>query len=119
MSFFGPPCCCKGLERPSKHRHPIPENRTLRKYFQDISKSMSFWRLKGCGREVRGAFTKLGSVLAPDARRCLELAPFWRQKARSKAGFSRVASILTPHPEVKSDYGINFDATEKFFLRKA
>ena len=58
MSFFSPPCCCKGMERPSKYRLPIRANRTLRKYFQEISKSMSFWRLKGCGRVVRGGFAR-------------------------------------------------------------
>ena len=58
---------------------------------------------------------EIGSVLAPDVRRHRQLAPFWRQKAKAKAGFSRVASILMPPPKAKSDHGINFDATEKFF----
>ena len=76
---------------------------------------MSSWRLEGCGRGVGGVFVRdwlrfgarcekapaVGSVLAP--------------KAKTKAGFSRVASILMPPPKAKSDYGINFDATEKFF----
>lgn len=63
MSSFNPSCCCKGMERPSKYRLPIPENRTLRKIFQEISKLMSFWRLEGCGRGVRGVFVE---KLAPN-----------------------------------------------------
>ena len=58
MSFFGSPCCCKGMERPSKYRLPMPANRTLRKIFQEISKLLSFWRLKGCGRGVGGVFAR-------------------------------------------------------------
>lgn len=61
----------------------------------------------------------IGSVLAPDARRRLELAPFWRQRAKAKAGFSRVASILMPIQRSNRPGGINFDVIEKFFLRKA
>ena len=58
---------------------------------------------------------EIGSVLAPDVRKHRQLAPFWRQKAKTKEVFIRVASILTPPPKAESDYGINFDATEKFF----
>ena len=43
------------------------------------------------------------------------MAPFWRQKAKTKAGFSRVASIMMPCSEVESGSGINFDVIEKFF----
>gem|GEM_PF-6848565 len=60
---------------------------------------------------------EIGSVLAPDVRKHRQLAPFWLQKAKTKAGFSRVASILMPPPKAKSDNGINFDAIEKFILR--
>lgn len=46
---------------------------------------------------------------------CDRLAPFWRQKAKAKAGFSRVASILMPPSKGKSGCGIKIDATGKFF----
>ena len=76
---FCPPCCCKGVEGRSKYSLSLPAKTALKKYFQKISKSMSFWRLKGCGRVVRGGFTRnwlrfgarcekapaVGSVLAP------------------------------------------------------
>ena len=48
-------------------------------------------------------------------RKHRQLAPFWRQKTKTKEVFSRVASFLMPSPKAKSDYGINFDAIEKFF----
>ena len=115
MSFFCPPCCCKGVEGRAEYSLSLSARTTFKKYFQKISKSMSFWRLEGCGRGMGGDFARnwlrfgarfetapgVGSVLAP--------------KAKTKAGFSRVASILMPPPKAKSDYGINFDATEKFF----
>ena len=56
---------------------------------------------------------EIGSVLAPDVRKHRQLAPFWRQKAKTKAGFSRVASIMMPCSEVESGSGINFDATKE------
>ena len=40
---------------------------------------------------------EIGSVLAPDARERRELAPFRRQKAKTKAGFSRGAVALSPN----------------------
>ena len=115
MSFFCPSCCCTEVEGRAEYSLSLPAKTTLKKYFQKNSKSMSFWRLEGCGRDVGGDFARdwlrfgvrcerapgVGSVLAP--------------KAKTKAGFSRVASILMPPPKAKSDYGINFDATEKFF----
>ena len=58
---------------------------------------------------------EIGSVLAPDARRRLELAPFWRQIAKAKAGFSRVASILMPPSKGKSGCGIKIDAIKENF----
>lgn len=60
---------------------------------------------------------EIGSVLAPDSRGHRALAPFWRQKAKTKEVFIRVASILMPPPKAESDYSINFDALEKCFLR--
>lgn len=120
MSFFCPPCCCKGVEGRSEYSLSLPAKTAFKKYFHKISKSMSFWRLKGCGRGMRGVLAfGIGSVLAPDARRRLELAPFWRQRAKAKAGFSRVASILMPIQRSNRPGGINFDVIEKFFLRKA
>ena len=58
---------------------------------------------------------EIGSVLAPDVRKHRQLAPFWRQKAKTKAGFSRVASILMPHSKGKSSCGIKIDAIKENF----
>ena len=127
MSLFCPSCCCTEVEGRAEYSLSLPAKTPLKKYFQKISKSMSFWRLKGCSRVVRGAFARnwlrfgarcekapaVGSVLAPDVRKHRQLAPFWRQKAKTKAGFSRVASIMMPCSEVESGSGINFDATKE------
>lgn len=58
---------------------------------------------------------EIGSVLAPDARERRGLAPFWHQKAKTKAGFSRVASFLMPSPKAKSGCGIKIDAIKENF----
>ena len=58
---------------------------------------------------------EIGSVLAPDARERRGLAPFWHQKAKTKAGFSRVASILMPPSKGKSGCGIKIDAIKENF----
>ena len=103
MSFFCPPCCCKGVEGRAEYSLSLPARTTFKKHFQKISKSMSFWRLEGCGRGVGGDFARnwlrfgarfetapgVGSVLAP--------------KAKTKAGFSRVASILMPQKSFFSE----------------
>ena len=118
MSFFGPPCCCKGMERTSKYRLPYRQiGRSKIIFFKIFQNQCRFGGSKvavGWWEEVS---QEIGSVLAPDSRGHRQLAPFWRQKAKTKAGFSRVASILMPPPKAKSDYGINFDAIEMFFLR--
>ena len=58
---------------------------------------------------------EIGSVLAPDVRRHRQLAPFWRQKAKAKAGFSRAASFLMPPSKSKSGCGIKIDAIKENF----
>ena len=58
---------------------------------------------------------EIGSVLVPDVRKHRQLAPFWRQKAKTKAGFSRVASILMPPSKGKSGCGIKIDAIKENF----
>ena len=58
MSFFCPPCCCKGVEGRAEYSLSLPAKTTFKKYFQKISKSMSFWRLEGCGRSVGGGFAR-------------------------------------------------------------
>ena len=58
---------------------------------------------------------EIGSVLAPDARERRGLAPFWHQKAKTEAGFSRVASILMPPSKGKSGCGIKIDAIKENF----
>jgi len=58
---------------------------------------------------------EIGSVLAPDVRKHRQLAPFWRQKAKTKAGFSRVASILMPPSNGKSGCDIKIDAIKENF----
>lgn len=77
--FFCPSCCCTEVEGRAEYSLSLPAKTTLKKYFQKISKSMSFLRLKGCGRVVRGGFARnwlrfgarcekaptVGSVLAP------------------------------------------------------
>ena len=112
---FFPPCCCKGVEGRAEYSLSLPARTTFKKYFQKISKSMSFWRLEGCGRGVGGDFARnwlrfgarfetapgVGSVLAP--------------KAKTKAGFSRVASILMPPSKGKSGCGIKIDAIKENF----
>ena len=119
MSFFCPPCCCKGMERSSKHRLPLPANKSLQIFSRSFENKCRFGGSKVAVGWWEEILREIGSVLAPDARRRLELAPFWRQKAKAKAGFSRVASILMPPSKGKSGCGIKIDATEKFFLRKA
>ena len=100
-----------------KSRRKLLPQTFHKKKIQNNQKSMSFWMPEGCGRVVGGGFSRnwlrfgarygwkpvFGSVLAP---RC-----------ESKKLFSRVASILMPHSEAESGYGINFDAVEKFFRR--
>ena len=97
MSFFGPPCCCKGMERPSKYRHSRYEQ--IGRSENIFKKSQNKCRFGGSKVAVgvwEEFLREIGSVLAPGTRGHRELAPFWRQKAKTKAGFSRVASILMP-----------------------
>ena len=56
--FFCPSCCCTEVEGRAEYSLSLPAKTTLKKYFQKISKSMSFLRLKGCGRVVRGGFAR-------------------------------------------------------------
>lgn len=77
--FFALHVAVRGVEGRAEYSLSLSAKMTLKKYFQKISKSMSFWRLKGCGRVVRGGFTRnwlrfgarcekapaVGSVLAP------------------------------------------------------
>ena len=85
------------------------------KYFMKFQNKCRFGGSKVAVGWWEEILREIGSVLAPDSRGHRELAPFWRQKTKTKEVFSRVASFLMPSPKAKSDYGINFDAIEKFF----
>ena len=85
------------------------------KYFMQFQNKCRFGGSKVAVGVWEEFLRQIGSVLAPDARERRGLAPFWRQKAKAKAGFSRVASILMPPSKGKSGCGIKIDAAGKFF----
>ena len=85
------------------------------KYFMKFQNKCRFGGSKVAVGWWEEILREIGSVLAPDARRRLELAPFWRQIAKAKAGFSRVASILMPPSKGKSGCGIKIDAIKENF----
>ena len=115
MSFFCPLCCCKGVEGRSEYSLSLPAKTALKKYSQKFQNQCRFGGSKvavGWREEVS---QEIGSVLAPDARERRGLAPFWHQKAKTKAGFSRAASILMPPSKGKSGCGIKIDAIKENF----
>ena len=85
------------------------------KYFMKFQNKCRFGGSKVAVGWWEEILREIGSVLAPDARRRLELAPFWRQIAKAKAGSSRVASILMPPSKCKSGCGIKIDAIKENF----
>ena len=85
------------------------------KYFMKFQNKCRFGGSKVAVGWWEEILREIGSVLAPDARRHLELAPFWCQIAKAKAAFSRVASILMPPSKGKSGCGIKIDAIKENF----
>ena len=93
MSLFCPSCCCTEVEGRAEYSLSLPAKTPLKKYFQKISKLMSFWRLEGCGRGVGGDFARdwlrfgakservpgVGSVLAPKKLRRKQVLVEWHQ----------------------------------------
>ena len=85
------------------------------KYFMKFQNKCRFGGSKVAVVVWEEILREIGSVLAPDARERRGLAPFWHQKAKTKAGFSRVASILMPPSKGKSGCGIKIDAIKENF----
>ena len=85
------------------------------KYFMKFQNKCRFGGSKVAVGWWEEILREIGSVLAPDARERRELAPFRRQIAKAKAGFSRVASILMPPSKGKSGCGIKIDAIKENF----
>ena len=103
MSLFCPSCCCTEVEGRAEYSLSLPARTTFKKYFQKSQNQCRFGGLKVAVGVWEEILREIGSVLAPDARERRGLAPFWHQKAKTKAGFSRVASILMPQKSFFSE----------------
>ena len=68
MSFFCPPCCCKGMERSSKHRLPLPANKSLQIFSRSFENKCRFGGSKVAVGVGEGDLREIGSVLAPSVK---------------------------------------------------
>ena len=66
MSFFGSQCCGKGVEGENDERPSVGRRAAAKTRCKTFFRKMSFWRLEGCGKGMRGVFAfDIGSESEP------------------------------------------------------